>query len=189
MSSQNASELVIAGTGNVYVAPFGTTLPTTIDGALNGNFFKLGYVTEDGIKIKSSPTVDEYKAWQSRYPVRRSLTALDVDITFTLEQWNEVTLQTALGGGAVTEYSSGKFKYVPVSDTEQLDEVSIVAEWQDGTKNYRYVIAKGQATESVEIDLQRTALALLPVTIKTLGQAGVDPYQIYTDDPSFAAGS
>ncbi len=189
MSAQDANELVVAGSGDVWVAPFGTALPTSVDGALNGNFFKLGLCTEDGLKLNSTPTIEEFKSWQSRYPTRRELTGLEAQVTFVLQQWNEQTLQTALGGGTVSEPVSGKFKYSPVSDTEQLDIVSIVADWRDGTKLYRYVIAKGQATESVEIDLQRTALAVLPVTIKTLGQPGVDPYNIYTNDPSFAAGS
>lgn len=189
MSSQDATELVVAGAGDVYVAPYGTTLPTAVDTALNGNFFKLGYVTEDGLKITQNPEVQEFKAWQSRHPVRRALTGLETMISFALEQWNETTLQTALGGGSVTEVTPGKFKYVPIGDTEQLDEVSIVADWQDGTKSYRFVVPKGSATESVEFNLTRTDLAILPVTIKALGQSGVQPYTIYTNDTSFTAGS
>lgn len=189
MSAQDASELVVAGAGDVYVAPYGTTRPSTVDAALDGNFFKLGYCTEDGLQLSSTPEVEEFKAWQSRHPVRRSLVGLEVQFTFGLEQWNEVTLQTALGGGSVTEYSSGKYKYVPVGDDEQLDEVSIVAEWQDGDKDYRLLIPRGQATESVEIQLNRTNLAILPVTIKALGTAGLNPYEIYTNDPAFEAGS
>lgn len=189
MSSQDASELVVAGSGDVYVAPFGTTLPTTVDGALDGNFFKLGFTTEDGLQLTQTPTVEEFMAWQSRHAVRRELTALEVTMTFGLEQWNEQTLQTALGGGTVTEYSSGKYKYVPVGDDEQLDNVSVIAEWSDGAKDYRLVIPKCQATESVEIQLTRTALAVLPVTVKVSGQAGVAAYAIYTNDPSFEAGS
>jgi hypothetical protein len=189
MSSQDASELVVAGSGDVYVAPFGTTLPTTVDAALDGNFFKLGYTTEDGLQLTQTPTIEEFMAWQSRHAVRRSLTALEVSLTFGLEQWNETTLQTALGGGSVTEYTSGKFKYVPVGDTEELDNLSVVAAWSDGSKSYRLVIPKCTATESVEIQLQRTALAVLPVTVKVSGQSGVAPYTIYTNDPSFTAGS
>lgn len=189
MSAQDATELVVAGSGDVYVAPYGTTRPTTVDAALDGNFFKLGYCTEDGLQLTQSPNVEEFMAWQSRHPVRRALTGLEVTFTFGLEQWNEQTIQTALGGGSVTEYSSGKYKYVPIGDDEQLDEVSIVAEWQDGDKDYRLLIPRCQATESVEIQLTRTALAILPVTVKALGTAGLNAYEIYTNDPSFEAGS
>jgi len=189
MSSQDASELVVAGSGDVYAAPYGTTLPTTVDGALDGNFFKLGYCTEDGLQLTQTPTVEEFMSWQSRHATRRELTSLEVSLTFGLQQWNEQTLQTALGGGVVQEYSSGKYWYKPVGDDEQLDNISVVAEWSDGTKDYRLVIPKCQATESVEIQLTRTALAVLPVTVKVSGQAGVSPYTIYTNDPSFEAGS
>lgn len=49
--------------GAVFVAPFGTTLPTTASAALNGSFKDLGYVSEDGVTNSNSPTSTEIKAW------------------------------------------------------------------------------------------------------------------------------
>lgn len=189
MSGTDASELVVAGTGSLHVAPYGTTIPTTVDAALDGNFFNLGFLTEDGLQKTQTPTIEEFPAWQSRFPIRRELTGLEVMLTAGLLQWNEQTLQTALGGGSVTEYSSGKYVYVPVGDDEQLDEVSVVASWSDGDDDYRLVIPKASATESVEVQLNRTNASVLPVTFKVLGVSGVAPYKIYTNAAGFEAGS
>ena len=49
--------------GAVYSAPLGTTLPTDATTALNVAFKALGYISEDGLKNKNSPSSENVKAW------------------------------------------------------------------------------------------------------------------------------
>ena len=48
--------------GAVYSAPLGTTLPTDATTALNVAFKALGYISEDGLKNKNSPSSENVKA-------------------------------------------------------------------------------------------------------------------------------
>ena len=188
MATQDATELVVAGFGNVWVGPYGTALPTTPT-ANPAGFNKVGLISEDGVDWSEEKTVQDFMAWQSRYPVRRSLTDVKLKITCALQQWNEDNLIAALGGGSVSSPSAGVYKYVPIADTEQLDDVSVVVDWNDGSENHRLVLPKANATEGVSIKLQRTELAVIPVAFEALGVSGSDLYNYYTDSTAFSLAS
>ena len=48
--------------GAIYVAPLGTTLPTSVDDTLTG-FICLGYVSDSGVTNDNSPATQTVKAW------------------------------------------------------------------------------------------------------------------------------
>lgn len=48
--------------GSIYVAPLGTTLPTTVSEELTG-FACLGYVSDAGVTNDNSPSTTQIKAW------------------------------------------------------------------------------------------------------------------------------
>ena len=50
-------------TGSVWVAPVGTTLPTSTTESLNAAFKELGYVSDAGITNSNSPSNTAIKAW------------------------------------------------------------------------------------------------------------------------------
>lgn len=177
----DADQILVALNAAVHVAPVGTTLPTDSDSALNAAFIDLGYTTQDGLKFSDQKSIEDIRAHQEFYPVRRIVTERASTVTFELEQWNGDTVRLAFGGGTVTEPTSGEYKYVPPSP-ETVDERSLVLEWQDGTREYRLVVPRGMVTETVETNLTRTGHAGLPITFSVLGETGVDPWQIYTND-------
>ena len=49
--------------GALYRAPFGTTLPTDAETALNKAFGALGYISDDGMTNENSPDSSSVKAW------------------------------------------------------------------------------------------------------------------------------
>lgn len=49
--------------GAVWVAPVGTTLPTTANGALNEAFKDLGYISEDGVTNTPTRETESVTAW------------------------------------------------------------------------------------------------------------------------------
>lgn len=185
----DASELVVASSGSIAVAPVGTTAPTDASGALGSGWIELGYATEDGVTLSASPTIEEFPAWQTRQPVRRELTAQEVQASFGLQQWNADTVALAFGGGTVTEVSPGPpavYRYDFLADDAPLDERALCVSWQDGEKNYRIVFDRGNVTEAVETNLTRGALAVLPITFKASASPGGGPGYLLTDDPAFA---
>lgn len=190
MAWNEASELVVAGNGQIYVAPVGTALPAGPSTALNAAFIGLGYTTEDGASFSVSPNIEEFRAWQSRQPVRREMTEQDMQVSFALEQWNEETVPLAFGGGEITSVSGG-YKYTPPAATDALDERAMVIDADDGDRRVRIVIPRGNVTDAVETTFQRSELAVLPITFQALApdDESASWYALFDDSAAFAAGS
>lgn len=49
--------------GGVYMAPAGTTLPTSASATLGASFESLGYVSDDGVKYNGGISGSEVRAW------------------------------------------------------------------------------------------------------------------------------
>ncbi len=189
MPTKTSDEIVVAGNGSVHVAAVGSTLPTSISGALDpAQYRELGYTTEDGAKFTDEKSIKEHRAWQNFYPIRRTVESRNAFIGFALEQWNEWNVALAFGGGEVTEPTPGEYRYVPPSP-EEIDERVLVLEWQDGDKSYRLIVPKGMVTNNVETTFARGAMSVLPIVFSVTPDAGDDPWILDTDDPAFELSS
>lgn len=66
-TNQNTVANVSAGKpkvlGAVYHAPLGSTLPTTVSGALDAAFACVGYISDDGVTNSNSAESESVKAW------------------------------------------------------------------------------------------------------------------------------
>lgn len=190
MAWNNADELVVGNTGQVYVAAVGTALPANESSALNSAFKGLGYITEDGVTINVEPDITEFNAWQSRSPIRRELNMQGVTATFGLTQWDEDTVPLAFGGGTITDLGSGHYKYELPDDEDALDERAAVIDVQDGSEIHRFVIPRCNVSEAVEVQFQRTEMAILPITLSALEPTGGgSPMHWLSNSAAFAAGS
>ena len=191
--AKDSQELRVAAYGSIYVAEYGATLPTAGDdptASLDGAFVELGYANEDGATLSTSPEVEDFRGWQSAEILRREVTQRDSSLSFTLLQWNVHTVPFAFGGGTIEDHGSGIYSYTPPAGQDALDERSLVLDWNDGDANYRIVVPRGNVTEETETQLQRAALAELPITFGVLAPSeGVSPWYILSDDPNFAHGS
>lgn len=187
--AHDTTELVVASHGDVYVAPTGTTLPTDEDAALAAAFVQLGFISEDGVTISVAPEIEEFPAWQSRSPVRRELVAQNISLAFALEQWNAANVVFAFGGGVVTQIDPDQWKYAFPDNDDALDERAVVIDWQDGaSSSYRAVFSRASVTETVETNLRRSALAMLPITLSVLAPVdGTSPGYILANDAAFAS--
>ena len=191
MGWNDATETIVAGSGQVYTAAVGTALPTKTSEALNAAFNGLGYHTEDGVSVNQQLNITEFKAWQSKTAIRREQDSRDFQITFQLLQWNEINLPLAFGGGTVTEPTAGQFKFTPPEDTAALEEKALIVDVDDGSRRGRFIIPRGTVTETAEVSFKRTEMAPLAVTFKALVPAsgGVPWYALFNDSAAFAAGS
>jgi len=190
--SQDTSELVVASGGDIFVAPVGATIPTSPTTALAAEWVQLGLIDDDGAKFTRSITLQEFKAWQRRLPVRRDVSEEEMTATFSLEQWNAENFAFAFGGGEVVEASPGVFKYEFPTGDDSLDEKALVIRWNDGDRNYQIAFDRGNVTEQVEVGLKRSDLAQLPIGYKALAAPGSDAIGVtfLTDDAAFTpAGS
>lgn len=190
MAWNDASQLIVAGSGQVYKAPVGTALPATSSASLNSAFEGLGYITTDGVAFSVEPEISEIEAWQERDPIRRNLMKQAKQFTFVLQQWNEENLPFAFGGGEIVDLGGGEYRYDFIENDASLDEYAIVVDLDDGSVNHRFAFHRGNVTDTVESNFTRDAEAGLPITFKILApETGGAPGHYFTNSPAFAAGS
>ncbi len=178
----DGTEVRVAGTGHVYVAPSGTTLPVDVGTALSGTWKDLGYVTEDGVKFTFGRDTSDLSAWQGD-KVRVLTLKEPKSVEFALMQSNKDTLVTALGGGTVAVNATTEYKYTPDAAGTNTER-ALVVEFTDGDVTYRYVFGRVQLEGEVSFTLTRSGAVTLPITFGVLDSNPV--YQIFTDDANMA---
>jgi len=151
-----ASNVAVGVTGDVSVAPTGTTLPTNSQVALNAAFEAVGYISEDGVTQSISEDITDLKAWQNGDVVRKIQTAHDLTFAFTMIETSDTTLATYYGN-----YAAGAVEI----DGTQLAHKSWVIDVVDGDDDIRVVIPDGQITERGDIVYQNGDAIGYPVTI------------------------
>lgn len=112
-------------TGAVYVAPYGTTLPTTAWQALNAAFKNLGYVSEDGLVNGIETDVEDINAWGGDLVLSGQTTFKDM-FTVNLIETNAEALKVYYGEDNVTVEGNGSITVK--QNSEQLPNVSVVFE-------------------------------------------------------------
>ncbi len=185
---QDAEQLVVAIAGSVNLANLAESpdLPGATDGptASMPDFVDLGYTTTDGVTFTATPTTEDVEAWQSATPIRRLVTARALTVAFSLQQWNQDNFGLAFGGGAWSEPAAGVFRYDPPADTDSLSEYALVVDFNDGDKNARVVVFRGNVTDAVETQLMRTGPAVLPISFSSLTPDDQDrSWYFVGDDP------
>lgn len=186
--SQDADAVMIAGNGDIYTAPVGSTLPVDPTTALDAAFIQLGYVSQDGVTWRNEQTKEPINVWQSFYAIKYRVTETSAEMEFILKQFDINTLPFAMGGGTITTTAGPPIfhTYVPPAP-ETIDERSVVLAWKYSTYDYRMVVPRMMVTGSIETVLSRGQESELPVTLSLLGAPGVDAFAMYTSDPAFAA--
>ena len=179
------NEITVGANGRVLVAPVGTALPASISVAPDAAFIELGYLDEDGVTFTDGKTVEQIKVWQAFYAVRRIVTEKESMVAFNMSQWNEDNVIFAFGGGSVVaDVPGSEFTYSPPAPGT-IDERVMLVEFNDGLKNYRFVIERGMVTDDVETQLTKGAEGKLPIVFGVNGVDGSDAWKMQTDDPAF----
>ncbi|QES42525.1 MULTISPECIES: phage tail protein [Streptomyces] len=181
MAGNNGKEIRVAGTGRVLIAPVGTDAPATI--ATDWDKTKwtdLGYTTTDGIKFNKKDKIDPVDTWQSVSPARFIYSDRDLTVKFQLLQLNKANLAFFMGGGevkaattpAVGTLAEGDLKEFTydLANSPAADERALGIEFTDGAAKYRFVVPRGQVTETEEIGLTRTGAVKLGVTFTALAK-------------------
>lgn len=184
----DAQEIVVAGTGSVYRAPVGTSFPasvTSTPSALSG-WRELGYTAESGVKFSFSRSVNEVKGWQSYQPLRLIVSEIPIETEFDLLQWNNDTVETAMGGGTFDTAGDG-VRYTPPAESF-VDEFAMIVDGHDGDSTYRYLFPRVMVMDKVEFSFVRSNPVTLPIKCKVLAAPGGNAsFYFDTNDTSLVA--
>lgn len=179
MPANNGNQIRVAGTGRILVATAGATGPAapkhTADEWPTG-WTELGYTSTDGIKFNKKDKIDPVDTWQSVSPARFIYSDRDLTVKFQLLQFNKDTLPFFMGGGtvgAVTATGAVDTYTYAMGAEPQKDERQLGIEFKDGADvTYRFIVPRGQVTETEEISLTRTGALKLGVTFTALAGEG-----------------
>jgi hypothetical protein len=181
-----SGQVRVAGTGELFLGPVGTALPTSAAAVLDPDFVGYGYTTDDGVKLAKSVSRDGVDAWQSATPVRNIITSQELTIEATFLQSNKDILKLWLqSGDFATDGGTGFRADVPI-DPVGL-QFAMVLEWKDGAITSRMTAAKVEVTDTGDVTVAREAQSF-PVTLSALPpDSGTVLASWLTTDSAFAA--
>lgn len=163
----NASEIRVAGTGRVLVAPASTAAPASFTTDWASPWVDLGYTSADGVKFTKKDKLDPIDTWQTVAPIRYVYSDRDLAVKFALLQVNADTLPFVFGGGTVTSGATG-LSY-DIAASPQVQERALGIEFKDGPDViHRFYIPRGVVTETDETSFTRTSAVKLGVTFTAL---------------------
>lgn len=176
----NASEIRVAGTGRVLVAPAHTAPPAnfTTDWA-TPPWIDLGYTTADGVKFTKKDKLDPVDTWQTVAAIRYVYSDRDFSVKFSLLQVNMDTLAFFFGTPLATPTGLS----FDVAASPKVDERALGIEFRDGPDiTHRFVIHRGVVTETDETSLTRTSAIKLGVTFTALTpiRTGFEPLAVWS---------
>jgi hypothetical protein len=180
MPGLEAANVVVAGTGHVWVAPDGTTLPADLD-PLDDPWTDIGYISEDGVTFTISRDQTDIAAWQSLEPVRVLITSEPKVIGFELMEFDEDTLVLAFRGGTVV--AGPPAKYTP-PDAGASDVRAMVVDGIDGAYTFRFVFPRVSLQGDVEWNLNRSDAVRFPLEFQVL--ASTTSWYIMSDHPGLS---
>lgn len=142
--SLTTSEVRVGITGELYVAPSGTTLPTDTSTALNVAFKGLGYFSEDGVTESFDRDTEDINAWQNAQRVRTVITSAKATYSGTLIQTNKQNIETVFGTTVTQTAGHGTYTINPGATSGRK---AWVLEVIDGANIKRIILSDGEITE------------------------------------------
>ena len=132
--------------GAVYVAAYGTTLPTDATTALDpATFTCLGYVSEDGLENDNEMDISDIKAWGGAI-VYRSLTGLTDNFSLSLIESENVDVLKNVYGDANVSVDGNDNITVNVMTEDPQEKVWVFELALRGGRAKRIVIPDGAVT-------------------------------------------
>lgn len=179
--ANDSTEVRLAPNGSIYVAPTGTTLPTTATMALDATFKELGYVDEDGVSVTPSTEFTDIMMWQSAVPVKTTLDTVSLEISFNMGQ---VNLNTWGLYFFVTNFTNnfGEAKLTIPSNPGSQEKALIIQWTDDEADQTRLVFPRAVLTDREGLQLVRNQATLAGVTFRCLDSSGTLGY-MYSENP------
>lgn len=162
--------------GVLYVAPYGTAIPTDATTDLSSAFVSLGGLSEDGIENSDEINMNDYKDFAGDVVLSSLDEHTDTRTYGLIEYKNENVLKAIYGEDNVTVDSSNDT--ISIASTSDEPEPMVWVEeviLADNTLK-RTVIPKGIITERDTISFKRDELVKFDITVTCHAVDGVTHY-------------
>lgn len=142
------ADQVRVGPGALYVAPFGSALPTTLAATLDVAFVQIGFTTE-GSNLTYNQTSDSVNVAERLRPITTIITGVESTFDFTFAQLNPDNLALATNSPASSIQTTVDEVVFTWPKSGGTSRVSIV--WQADDDLERLVLAKCFAGGDISI--------------------------------------
>ncbi|MGK2948987.1 MAG: hypothetical protein ACSLFP_10460 [Acidimicrobiales bacterium] len=175
MAAGGNSDAVQLGPGRLYIAPIGTTEPTSASAALPSAWSPLGY-TEDGNAYAADITTEPIEVAEELDPIRYVNTRRLNRLTLQMAEATARNLVLALGAGGAHP-NDGQF----VEPPDAGDSVAVMIVWDSdeapGADNVRWVYRQAVPSGTIELPRRKApAKTLIPVTFNLEKPASAKPW-------------
>jgi len=149
------------GAGRLYVAPLGTTEPTSCSAVLDAAFWAVGY-TEDGTTVDTEITSEAIEVAEELDPIGFEQTRRMTKASFQMAEATRKRLALALGAGAGQTDSAVAFEFPDAGDV-----VGVMLVWDSeetpSATNRRWLFRKCTPSGTVSMSRKKAPnKALLP---------------------------
>lgn len=165
--------------GGVWVAPKGSTGPTTL-AVPTTPFVEVGWISEDGITQSRSQDATSFRGWQGAQVVRRKITSTEDTFSFQALEDNAVT-HGLVYRGQVPTITAG-VAVTTVTNQSVVDDRAWVIDQVDGAVTKRFVIPAGAHELTGDIVATNGDMTVFEFTITVQG----DYFEI-TNNPAITA--
>lgn len=163
-NSSNVSFGKPKATGALFVAPAGTTVPTSASAALDPAFKNLGYVSDEGLVNNVETDVEDVFAWGGDNVLSDQTTYMET-FTFNLIETNVEVAKLYYGENNVLQNGN---EITIRANSQTLPEIVFVAELvMTGGRVKRIVVERGRiADRSAEISYVDGEPVAYPINLK-----------------------
>ena len=166
--------------GGVYIAPSGTTLPTSVSAALT-SFTSLGYVSEDGLTNSNSPESDTGKAWGGDIVITYQTEKPDTFQFTLIEAKNEDVLKAVYGEDNVSGALATGITVNANADEAQENVWVFDMIMRDNTYK-RIAVPSGKVTEVGDIVYKDDELVGYELTIQAFPDSSNNTHYEYIQE-------
>lgn len=162
-ATRKASNVRSAVTGDVYIGE--AHAGDTIDGVgkIPDGLTALGYLSDDGFKIKPERKTDDLKAWQNADVVRTVATESSIEISFQLIESKKEVIELFWQSKVTAGADSGSFDISPGATTGVH---ALLMDIVDGDQVIRYYFPEAELVDRDEIKGKNGEVYGYGVTLK-----------------------
>lgn len=169
------------GPGLLYVAPIGTTEPTTGSGALPSAWIAIGY-TESGHTFTTETTVEAVEVAESLDPIKYVATKRLSKLDCAMVEMNVQKWAIACNGGTIGSPSGG---FVTFDPPTLGSEQRLMMMWQSDAGNEALLLRKVLASGTIAVARAKApAKATIPVTFNCELPDSGEPWRYFGPEAS-----
>lgn len=172
--------------GLIYVAPTGTTEPTTASAALPSAWRPVGY-TEEGITISYGINNEPIEVAEEFDPLRYETTSREGSVAWSMAEVSRQNLALALNQGAAAASTGSLEPPAPGAELRVMIALdtggtSTTANASQPTTGARWIFRQAIQAEAIEIGRSKAPdKALIPVNFRLEKPSGSQPFIVFPD--------